>query len=82
MGHRLEQIGLLLRNTGEGVTRHLIAIALVYLFMELARRGDISGDSVTNVIFVVVGWAFGKVDSAQKKVEVIVPPEPTLIVKP
>lgn len=42
------------------LTRNAIALSLVYAFIHLAFLKEVSGDSVTNVIFVVMGYFFGR----------------------
>lgn len=53
----------------EPMTRVLVAIAITAGFMKLSMMKEISGDSYTNVFFIIIGFLFGRIDPLKSRVE-------------
>ena len=61
----------------EPLTRVIVAVAITAGFMRLSLMKEISGDSYTNVFFIIIGFLFGRLEtSATRPREAAPPPSP------
>jgi len=50
-------------RVSDPLTRMFVAIAITLGFVRLAMLGEVSGDSFTNIMFLIAGALFGKLEA-------------------